>query len=97
MPIANGRPLAHLYTHSRWRSLRKRHLAREPLCHFCEREGKVTLATVVDHIEPHRGDVVKFWAGPFMSLCKLHHDSDKQAMEKSGRVRRAFGLDGEPL
>ena len=92
-----GRPLAELYTHSRWRTLRKRQLTREPLCRFCEREGKVRLATIVDHVEPHCGDLVKFWAGPFQSLCKLHHDSDKQALEKSGRTRQAFGPDGEPL
>jgi 5-methylcytosine-specific restriction enzyme A len=27
-------------------------------------------ATICDHVEPHRGDVNKFWLGPFMSLCK---------------------------
>jgi hypothetical protein len=30
----------------------------------------VTPATICDHVEPHHGDVNKFWLGPFQSLCK---------------------------
>lgn len=44
-------------------------------------EGNVhTAATDVDHIEPHHGDVEKFFAGPFQSLCHRHH-SQKTAGE----------------
>jgi len=52
---------------------------------------------VCDHIEPHRGNMVKFWNGPFQSLCKQCHDSVKQAFEKSGKVIKKIGLDGYPI
>lgn len=46
-------------------------------------QGRVTEATVCDHVMPHKGNVVKFWAGPFQSLCKHHHDV-KTIMEDGG-------------
>lgn len=83
------------YNTARWQKLRKDHLAQEPLCRMCL--PKVTAATVCDHIEPHRGDIAKFWAGPFQSLCTHHHSSDKQRIEKGGKARQTFGEDGWPL
>ena len=69
------------YTEARWRSLRKSQLSAEPLCAFCKEAGCITEATICDHIEPHGGDRVKFWVGPFQSLCKKCHDSTKQSMD----------------
>lgn len=57
----------------------------------------MTEAKVCDHIEPHKGDPDKFWSGPFQSLCKAHHDSDKQRLEKSGRRTVQIGIDGYPI
>jgi 5-methylcytosine-specific restriction endonuclease McrA len=37
------------------------YLARNPLCVHCERVGRMTSATVVDHVIPHRGDRNLFW------------------------------------
>ena len=70
------------YTTKRWRAIRSRQLKIEPLCRMCTSKGRVTEATVCDHIEPHRGDLVKFYAGPFQSLCQSCHSSDKQRMER---------------
>ena len=70
-----------LYATSRWRKLRQTQLFKEPLCAMCKAQGRITEATVVDHIEPHRGDMDKFWHGPFQSLCKRCHDSHKQRFE----------------
>ncbi len=42
--------------HVAWQKARAAYLARHPLCVFCERDGRVTAAAVVDHIEAHRGD-----------------------------------------
>ena len=58
-----------------------RQLTAEPLCAYCAKAGKVEAATVCDHIKPHRGDLVLFWAGPFQSLCQSCHSSDKQREE----------------
>src|SRR5262249_60020746 len=72
------------------------HLLEHPLCKFCLERGIVTPATICDHVEPHRGDVNKFWLGPFQSLCKVCHDSTKRHIELRG-FRPDIGLDGWPL
>lgn len=69
------------YGLKRWRDLRAMQLAEHPLCRMCEDIGVITQADVCDHVEPHRGDPVKFWSGPFQSLCTTHHDRDKQRAE----------------
>ena len=82
------------YTTPRWRAIRAKQLRDEPLCAYCLKENKYTEATVCDHLEPHRGDPIKFWAGPFQSLCQTHHSSDKQREEKGGTKRSTFTADG---
>jgi 5-methylcytosine-specific restriction protein A len=70
-----------------WRKQRVYFLQRHPLCVMCQSEGIITQATVVDHIEPHKGDERLFWdINNWQSLCKRHHDSDKRKMEHRGRV-----------
>jgi 5-methylcytosine-specific restriction protein A len=70
-----------------WRKQRVYFLQRHPLCVMCQSEGRVNQATVVDHIEPHKGDERLFWdINNWQSLCKRHHDSDKRKMEHRGRV-----------
>lgn len=72
---------------SRWDKARLTFLAAHPLCVMCEREGRVTVATVVDHIRPHRGDQALFWdKDNWQPLCKVHHDSAKQREEARGYV-----------
>lgn len=64
----------------------------------CARRGlPEPLATVVDHSVPHRGDMTIFWnRSLWQSLCKAHHDSDKQRIER-GSERPRVGLDGWPV
>ena len=84
------------YDH-RWRKARESFLRKHPLCVECSKIGIHTPATVVDHIIPHRGDSKLFWDKTnWQSLCRPHHDRDKQRLEKSGRV---IGCDasGMPL
>jgi hypothetical protein len=78
-------PTRALYGTARWQLLRAHQLAHEPLCRLCLAEDWITPATVCDHVEPHRGDIARFWRGPFQSLCKPHHDSAKQREEQAGR------------
>lgn len=63
-----------LYNNTRWRKLRARQLSHYPLCAYCLRKGLAVEATVCDHCQPHKGDLIKFWSGPFQSLCKPCHD-----------------------
>jgi hypothetical protein len=63
---------------------------------MCEAAGVLTPATVADHVEPHRGDMEKFWSGELQSLCEHHHNSVKQAEERNGYSPQ-IGADGWPL
>ena len=59
----------------RWRRARKMFLAEHPLCAECEKNGRLTAATVVDHIIPHKGDQSLFWdESNWQPLCKRCHD-----------------------
>jgi 5-methylcytosine-specific restriction enzyme A len=85
-----------LYSLARWLKIRQRQLREHPLCKYCAEIGMVEPATICDHVEPHHGDLNKFWSGPFQSLCKRCHDSAKRQVEMHG-YRRDIGLDGWPL
>lgn len=66
-----------------WQQARAGYLLEHPLCVYCSRAGRVTLATVLDHINPHRGDMAAFWdKSNWQGLCKAHHDGAKQAEER---------------
>lgn len=70
------------YTY-RWQKARARFLSANPLCAYCQRQGRYTAATVVDHITPHRGDADLFWdEANWQALCSPHHDGDKRREER---------------
>lgn len=72
---AEGKTRQKMYNTTSWRVVRKVHLVNNPLCVQCKKESKVALATVVDHIVPHRGDQALFDdIVNYQSLCKRHHD-----------------------
>lgn len=66
----------------RWQKARETFLQHHPLCVYCEREGRITAANVVDHKVPHRGDQALFWdQANWQPLCRSCHDSAKKAEE----------------
>lgn len=68
----------------RWQRSRLIFLAENPLCVECLKAGRVTPATDVDHIEPHKGDMTKFWKhSNWQALCRRCH-SAKTAREDGG-------------
>lgn len=78
-----------LYKTARWQAMRQKQLAREPLCRSCMSAGKITAASEVDHIVPHKGNERLFYdAGNLQSLCHGCH-STKTARENGG-FRRAW-------
>lgn len=85
-----------LYKTARWQRLRDYQLAQSPLCQWCLEREDVTPATEVHHHGAHRGDLDKFWSGPFISTCKPCHASRGQR-EDHGEVTMVFGLDGWPV
>ncbi|WP_079908259.1 HNH endonuclease signature motif containing protein [Paenibacillus sp. 32352] len=68
---------------AQWRKARLRFLQQNPLCVECKKSGIFTAATVVDHIEPHKGDYLLFWDRKnWQPLCKMHHD--RKTVEEDG-------------
>ena len=58
-----------LYRSVAWREARREFLAAHPACASCGR-----IATVVDHIDPHRGDPAIFWdRSRWQALCASCH------------------------
>ncbi|MEX6508926.1 HNH endonuclease signature motif containing protein [Jiella sp. M17.18] len=74
---------------SKWDRARAAFLTAHPWCRRCEAQGKLHRATVVDHIEPHRGDYKLFWSrSNWQPLCQPCHDQDKQQVERRGYAAR---------
>lgn len=68
----------------KWRQARAGYLAKHPFCVFCERDGRATAASVVDHSIPHRGDMVLFWRSEhWVALCKPCHDGEAQRRDRA--------------
>ena len=74
-------PARRWYGLAAWQRRRAAQLAGEPLCRVCDALGAVTLATVADHVIPHRGDWDLFIGGELQSLCKPCHDGAKAREE----------------
>jgi 5-methylcytosine-specific restriction enzyme A len=67
---------------SRWRIARKRFLNLNPLCSECNHMGRLTAATIVDHIFPHKGDAALFWnQSNWQSLCRRCHNRKTAASD----------------
>lgn len=87
--LAQDNGLESMYTYQ-WKKSRKLFLQLHPLCVYCNREGMTTPATVVDHIQPHKGNLTLFWdTNNWQALCKRHHDSDKQREDKRNQRDQA--------
>lgn len=68
----------------KWQQARAGFLAKHPLCIKCQARGLVVVATDVDHIEPHKGDMAVFWdTSNWQALCGPCH-STKTAAEDGG-------------
>lgn len=68
----------------KWQQARAGFLVKHPLCLHCEAKGRVVVATDVDHIIPHKGDMTLFWdRSNWQSLCGPCH-SAKTAAEDGG-------------
>lgn len=97
-----------LYSDKRWcgpDGVRARQLSDHPLCAMCEAAGRITPATVCDHVDPNsKATEQGFFEGPFQSLCDVApwrcHSRVKQSEErraKDGRLPLSpCGEDGWP-
>nr|WP_166177014.1 HNH endonuclease signature motif containing protein [Altererythrobacter segetis] len=76
------------------RRIRAQLLKEQPLCEECQRKGRVTVATIADHIVPlSRGG--KTERSNYQALCR--GCSDRKTLADAGkRYKRRIGLDGWP-
>lgn len=87
----------HLYKTALWKKLRLNQLSIMPICTYCDQQGRVELARVVDHIKPHKGDEILFYNPKnLQSMCFAHHNSTKAREENSDTVL-GCDTDGIPL
>lgn len=70
------------YNTTYWRKIRKQVLLNEPLCRQCAKMGRVTAATVVDHIARARID-----SSQFLDLNNLQPLCDSCHNRKSAKER----------
>lgn len=81
------KPWYKLYKTQQWLKLRRYQLSIQPCCAYCDAQGAVVAATVVDHIKPHKGDEDLFFDPlNLQSLCKQHHDGTKQREDRNQTV-----------
>lgn len=93
----------HLYG-TQWQKLRLMVLREQPLCVECQKIGRLTVATVLDHITPHKGDMDLFYRRDnLQQLCATCHNR-KTASEDGGfgnkdksKASSACGADGLPV
>ncbi len=83
----------HLYKKKAWQLLRNEVLFNDSFtCRLCG-----ALASVVDHISPHKGNLDLFYdRANLQSVCKACHDSHCQSRDRLGYSDQV-GLDGWPI
>lgn len=85
-----------LYKSKAWTNGRLLFLAQHPLCTRCHNAGRITPATVVHHVKPHKGDLVLFWdQANWQSVCAPCHDGDVHHEEARG-FSKAVDASGWP-
>ena len=58
----------------KWQKARAWYLLEHPLCVTCEQQGRLIPATQVDHVQPHKGDMDRFWdTDNWQGLCASCH------------------------
>ena len=96
---AKLKPWRKWYASARWRGPAGRRtvqLHKIPWCQPCKVMGRARVATVANHVTPHRGDPWLFWYGALESVCKPCHDAAIQRAEHEG-FRRDVDDDGWPV
>lgn len=75
--------------------LRKILLAREPLCRPCRAKGRVTEATIADHITPIAKGGAIYDLSNMQPVCAPCHDA-KGRRDNGWKAKPRFGSDGWP-
>jgi 5-methylcytosine-specific restriction endonuclease McrA len=84
------------YCTASWARRRAHQLRIEPPCRLCLEAGRVTPATVADHLQPHRGDYNAFKLGSLRSLCADCHNRLDSANNAPRYPVREDGTPSDP-
>lgn len=71
------------YSSTPWRKLRQAKLWQQPLCEECQRNGRITPATMVDHITPIKQGGAALCMANLQSLCWSCHS--RKSIEEGSR------------
>lgn len=71
------------YQSQEWKTLRKKKLRINPLCEECYRNGKITKATIADHITPIKQGGTALDITNLQSLCWSCHS--RKSVEEGSR------------
>ena len=85
-----------LYDKRAWRKLSRAYLIRNPLCAQCQDEGRIVLATQVDHIVAVKDGGTWFDRSNLQALCDKHHGL-KTLFAEQGKSLKGVAADGTPL
>jgi hypothetical protein len=80
------------YCSASWQRHRRHQLCIQPLCELCLQAGRVTPATVADHLVSHRGNYELFRLGELRSLCAECHNR----LDRTNAPRSPVNPDGTP-
>lgn len=75
---------ADFYNSTAWRKVRKAYFSMNPLCKWCEEEGRVKEGKIVDHIIEIKDGGDKLGFDNLQTLCLPHHNQ-KTAWNKMKR------------
>lgn len=71
----------------RWSKASASFRAENPLCQYCELDGRISPAALTDHLYPHRVFPGVFWVKHWwVASCKACHDGFKQRIERAGKA-----------
>jgi len=73
------------YLSKRWRRFRAWYLTAHPLCAMCEKEGRATLAVILDHIVELSDGGAELDPGNVQGLCAACHNRKTAEMRKNRR------------
>lgn len=76
--------------------LREQLFKQEPLCRMCKAKGRVTVATIADHIVRIADGGPVHDISNLQPLCQPCHDR-KSLLEQGKRPKRTFAADGWPV
>lgn len=77
------------------RKVREQLLGQEPLCRLCKIKGRVTVATIADHVTPIAKGGAIHDINNLQPVCSECH-VDKSNADKGHRAKRRIARDGWP-